>query len=207
MSSYLEGQTHQLMDRLEAEGFKPHDITLLGQSTQLPDILKVLHGRAKIVPIAPKEEIPLDTIVHIVRSIKPVYPDFVKKVMHSELEKTGPLIYDIASAVSLWLHDKQKNSGVVDGKVIYDYLKQNNMLASCGNLQDALAIQKLGVAAFQKAFGNNVVYFWKSVVQYRDGRLLVPSLCVEGGQVALGWRWLRDDWHDGRPAVRFASSK
>ncbi|MDP2683813.1 MAG: hypothetical protein Q8P20_02040 [bacterium] len=51
MSSYSEGQTHQLMDKLEAEGFTPDDITLLGQSKQLPGILSVLHGFAEIVPI------------------------------------------------------------------------------------------------------------------------------------------------------------
>ncbi|MFH1207511.1 MAG: hypothetical protein V1668_02795 [Patescibacteria group bacterium] len=156
----------------------------------------------------PKEETSISTVVHVDRLIRPVYPDWVGKVMHPELECTGLAEYDLAKDVSLWLHDKQKNGGVTTDKVIYDHLKKNNMLESCGNLQDALAIQKLGVAAFKKAFGNKVVYFWKSVVLNRnDGGLLVPYLYVSDGEVVLGWGWLGNDWHDNDPAVRFASSK
>lgn len=165
----------------------------------LRDETKIVTNEASV-----KEEIPITTLVHVDRSIKPAYPDFVKKVMHPDLESKGLAEYDIAGAVSLWLHDKQKN-GVVTGQTIYDYLKTNNLLKSCGNLQDALAIQKLGVAAFKKAFGNKVVYFWKSVVQYRGGDLSVPYLYVLGDEVGLGWRWLDRYWHGRGPAVRFAS--
>jgi len=38
MSSYKEGQVHQLMERLEAEGFTPDDVTKLGQYENLSDI-------------------------------------------------------------------------------------------------------------------------------------------------------------------------
>ena len=51
MSSYKEGQTHQLLNKLEAEGFTADDITLLGQSQQLSGILSVLHGNAEIIPV------------------------------------------------------------------------------------------------------------------------------------------------------------
>ena len=153
----------------------------------------------------PKEEISISTVVYVDRSIRPVYPDWMGKVMHPELECTG---YDTIKDVSLWLHNKQKNGGMTTGQVIYDYLKQNHMLKSCGNLQDALAIQKMGGAAFKKAFGNKVVYFWKSVVlNRRDGHLDVPHLFVFDGRVALSWNWLGNDWDGRRPAVRFASSK
>src|ERR1700722_11534777 len=52
----------------------------------------------------PTPEPPLDTIVRVDRSVRPVYPDFVKTVMHPELEKVGPAEYDLAT-VDLWLHD------------------------------------------------------------------------------------------------------
>lgn len=163
----------------------------------------VVEGSATIVPVAPKEEIPVSTIVHVDRSIRPTYPDWVKKVLHPELENTGPTDYDLASQISLWLHDKQKNGGVTTGNVIYDALKQSG-IESCGNLQDAVAIKKLGVATFKKVFGSNVVYFWKSVVRRHDGDLHVPYLCVRDGMVVLGWDWLGRDWSDDYPAVRFA---
>ncbi|MFA6587768.1 MAG: hypothetical protein WCT08_01725 [Patescibacteria group bacterium] len=49
MSSYSEGQSHQLMERLEKENFTAHDVTLLGQSEQLQKILSYLHGSAEII--------------------------------------------------------------------------------------------------------------------------------------------------------------
>src|SRR3989338_7394952 len=51
MSSYKEGQTHQLANALEAEGFTPEEVTTLGQnrSEALTGLRLVLRGLAKIV--------------------------------------------------------------------------------------------------------------------------------------------------------------
>ncbi len=200
MSSYSEGQTHQLMDALEAAGYEPADITRLGQFNNHPGILDVLRGRAEIVMIK-RDEVPLDTIIRVNRSIRPEYPDWVERVVHPELESTGPAEYDLA-ATSLWLHDRQRDG--VAGQVIYDHLKQHGMLASCLSLQDAMEIQNKGVAVFRQVFGDQFVYFWKSVVQSRDARYLyVPSLGVLGDQVVLRWHWLGLAWRVVWPAVRF----
>lgn len=51
MSSYSEGQTHQLMDALERAGYTPADITCLGQFDNLSGIRDVLRGRANIVVV------------------------------------------------------------------------------------------------------------------------------------------------------------
>ncbi len=77
-------------------------------------------------------------------------------------------------------------------------MKEHDLLTSCLSLQDALEIQKKGVAV--------VAYFWKSVVQRRGDRSLsVPYLYVRGDGVVLRWHWLDYGWVDSRPAVRFAS--
>ena len=55
----------------------------------------------------PKEETPLDTIIRVDRSIHSVYPDWMKEVMHPELEVAGPSEYDLTKA-ELYLHDGQK---------------------------------------------------------------------------------------------------
>jgi len=204
MSSYSEGQVHQLADSLELRGeFTPEHITKLGQYPRLGDIRLVLDGQAEIVVIK-KEEPSLNTIIRVDRTVRPAYPDWVEKVMHLELECTGPAEYDLATAVSLWLHDGQKGGSTTKGKVIYDHLKKHSMLASCLSLQDALEIQKKGVAVFQKVFGNKVVYFWKSAVRRRGDRyLFVPCLYVDGVRVVLDWSWLEDVWNGRGPAVRF----
>lgn len=51
MSSYCEGQTHQLANALEAEGFTPGELTALGQNQNsvLTGLRLVVRGLAKIV--------------------------------------------------------------------------------------------------------------------------------------------------------------
>jgi hypothetical protein len=86
----------------------------------------------------------LDTIcVH--RSILPVYPNWVKMVMHPDLEAAGPDKYDLAT-IEPWLHDGQKNGGRVVGNRIYEHLQRNNMLDSCLGLRDGEEIQGKGSA-------------------------------------------------------------
>lgn len=206
MSSYSEGQTHQLADALEAKDFTPEHITKLGQYKRLGDIRLVLDGQAEIVMVkkAQKKEVRLDTTIRVDRSVRPAYPEWASIVMDPELENTGPTKYDLANT-SLWLHDRQQG-GYTTGQVIYDYLKERGMLASCLSLQDAVEIQKKGPSVFRKVFGDKVMYFWKSVVQFSGTRWLgVPHLYVDGVRVMLTWYWLDDDWGDDRPAVRFAS--
>ncbi|OHA92460.1 MAG: hypothetical protein A2665_00535 [Candidatus Zambryskibacteria bacterium RIFCSPHIGHO2_01_FULL_46_30] len=143
-------------------------------------------------------------IIRVDRSVRPVYPDWMKKVMHSELEGTGPAEYDLSSGVEQWLHNDQK-TGVTRGQVIYDYLKTSNELADQLELADLLAIQAKGIKIFRKLFKGKAVYGWKSVVQYRgiSGDLSVPCLCVDVGRMMLYWHWLSLDWDSRRPALRF----
>ncbi len=157
------------------------------------------------VAFAPKEEAPLDTIIHIDRSIRPVYPDWVKTVMHPEFEDTGPIEYDLATEVELWLHGGQKGD-VVKGEVIYSHLKDTNALGWCLNLQDGFAIQQKGITVFYKLFGGKRIFLWKSVVRNRNRCLNAPYLCASGGKVMVNWRWLGYDWNGFYPAIRFANN-
>jgi hypothetical protein len=51
MSSYSEGQTHQLANALESARFTADDITKLGQYRNLSDICGVLRGTHRIIPV------------------------------------------------------------------------------------------------------------------------------------------------------------
>jgi hypothetical protein len=148
-------------------------------------------------------EPPLNIIIRVDRSVRPVYPEWVKKVMHPELEGTGPAEYDLAK-VEQWFHDEQKK-GVVVGNRIYEHLKSNNMLDSCLGLRDLEEIQKKGVTFFRKPINAKAVFGWKSVVLGDGGNLSVPCLVGFGAGVVLDWYWLNHDWSDDRPALRFAS--
>lgn len=160
--------------------------------------------REGVKPVTLSPEAPLDTLIRVDRSIRPVYPDWVKVVMYPELEPTGPVEYDLGT-IDPWLHDGQKNGRSMEGHELYEYLKDKKMLEGCLSLRDGEEIQKKGLAVFRKFFQGKAVFLWKSVVQDRDGNLIVPCLCEAGDEVVELWDWLGGYWDDDRPAPRFAS--
>ena len=166
--------------------------------------LKFLRGELVVQPVVIPEPLPepvLDFIVRVDRSVKPTYPDWMKKVMHPDLELAGPAEYDL-SKVDQWLHDDQKRGSVV-GNTIYKHLQKGDNLATCLNLQDGLAIQQKGIAVFRKLFAGKAVFLWGSVVRDSYGRLDVPVLCERGGEVVVDWSWLDYRWYSDYPALRF----
>ena len=180
------------------------DNTMQGWIDNPKGLQKFLRGLCPSPVVVPTLEPPLDFIIHVDRSVKPSYPEWMKKVMHLELEGTGPSEYNLKAQVEEWLHDDQK-SGVVRGQMIYGHLKASNELANCLGLADLLAIQAKGIAVFRKLFKGKAVFGWKSIVENRDinDNLNVPYLCGLGGGVLLHWHWLNDDWYSGDPALRF----
>lgn len=159
---------------------------------------KVLGG---LNPSATKKS---DTIICVDRSVRPSYPDWVKTVMHPDLEPTGPAEYDITT-VKQWLHDGQKDGKWIEGNKIHTHLKETDTLKTCLGLRDLEEIQKKGIVFFRKHFQSKAVFAWKSVVLSRVGDLLVPCLCEGGVEVVMFWSWLGNDWNDDDPALRFAS--
>lgn len=171
--------------------------TVLSDEGLAKNIALLILGKAELVVKA----VIVDPIIRVDRSIRPVYPDWVKTVMHPELENTGPAEYD-GSKLDQWLHPDQKN--FVQGNAIYDYLNDKNLLSGCLGLRDLEEIQKKGIAFFRQNFQGKAVFAWKSVVRRRGGNLNVPYLCGFGG-VVVHWYWLGNDWYAGDPALRFAS--
>lgn len=166
--------------------------------------LKFLRGELVIQPAVipePPLEPMLDFIVRVDRSVKPTYLNWVKKVMHPELELAGPAEYDL-SQVEQWLHDDQKRGSVV-GNTIYKHLQKGDALVTCLNLQDGLVIQAKGIAVFRKLFAGKAVFLWGSVVQHRDCGLHVPYLYGHGDKVGLNWFLLDNYWYSSNPALRF----
>ena len=147
---------------------------------------------------------PTDTIIRITRPVKPTYPDWVKKVMHPELEDVGLGEYDLAS-IDPWLHDGQRDGVRVKGNHIYEDFKRNDSLKTCLGLRDGEEIQKKGIAVFRQFFSGKAVFFWKSVVLDSNGNLYVPYLYEFGDEAVVYWFCLDHDWSDSDPAARFAS--
>jgi len=143
-----------------------------------------------------------DNLIHVDRSVRPNYPDWVDKVMHPELENTGPAEYDATQLIAE-LVPEQEN--VIGGKKVYKYLKDNNLLETCVGLADLVEIQKKGIEFFRQNWKGKVVFGWRFVVRSRDGSLNVPCLYESGGEVVLNWSWVDNNWNANCPALRFAS--
>lgn len=160
-------------------------------------------GLPSLQPI-PEPEVVIDPIIRVDRSIRPSYPEWVKTVMHPELENTGPAEYDITKTEQ-WLHDGQKDGKWIEGNKIYAHLKETGDLKNHATLCDHEEIQKKGIAFFRKHFAGKAVFAWGSVVRDGDGFLHVSYLCEDGDGVVLRWRWLDDSWVGSRPGLRLAS--
>lgn len=142
-------------------------------------------------------------LLFVDRSIKPTYPDFVKEVLHPELEHTGPTHLDPA-LTPLYLHPKQKNGGVLEGNKLCASLKETGLIELCYSLRDGEELQK-NPHIFPESWKGQYVFLWKSVVQSRDGSLDVPYVCWGAGRVCLHWYWLGRDWYGNCPAALSAS--
>lgn len=196
----LDGQLLEIKRQLRQQGGYPFDPEALRIHLQAAVegrfIVAERKGAAAVLQV-------IDTIIRVDRSIRPIYPDWVQTVMHPEFENTGPAEFDL-SEVEQWLYPKQKKS-VVNGNVIYQYLKDNNMLKTCLGLRDGEEIRKKGIDLFRKFFQGKVVYLWKSVVRRRVGLLRVPFLHGGVSLVVLDWCWLGSDWDSDEPALRLAN--
>lgn len=190
----------EMEQSLEKAGFREDDFRRLARDPdKLEQILKVAREGLVIAP-----EPIIDSIIRIDRSIKPPYPDWVKEVLHPELEGAGPAEYDVAK-LEQWLHNVQKGGKWVKGQKIYEYLKKEKMLESCLGLADLLAIQAKGIEFFRQHFAGKAVFGWKSIVRNRDDRLNAPYLYEGGDKVVLRWHWIENVWRAYDPALRFAS--
>ncbi len=183
------------------------DLEWLSTGDNLRSVIQLARGEADLglkAKPALEPEPAIDSIIRVDRSIRPTYPDWVKTVMHPELESIGPAEYDI-SRVEQWLHDGQKDGKCIEGSKIYAHLKETYTLKTCLGLCDLKVIQNKGTAFFREHFKYKAVFAWKGVVRSRDGDLRAPYLYDLGDDVALSWFWLGNGWFDSDPALRLAS--
>ena len=105
-------------ETLAKAGFREGDFRQLGENEdKLQKVLAVIReGQPVVIPV----QTPVDSIIRPNRTVTQDFPDWVDKVLHPELQKTGPAEYDAAS-VEQWLHDGQKNGRWIKGEKIYDH--------------------------------------------------------------------------------------
>ncbi len=184
MSSYSEGQTHQLMERLEVEGFTPDDVTKLGQYKDLSNIRGLFCGTHE-----------LKLVKHIIDcDADPFCPDGWKVEEH---HKRGRLEWDV-SKIQLYLSKGQKDGNWFEGNKLRKELTNKGVL-------DAIVLDYLlkNPYLIPEEWRSKVVFFWGTIYRV-DGRLVVRFLYWLG-EWDWYYYWLGNDFRDYSPAVLLAS--
>lgn len=147
-----------------------------------------------------------DDLVRVDRSICPVYPDWVMGAVSSKNEQSGPDQFDPSALKEEYLFNMQGSGKSARGYVVHRYLVRQDLIDSCLNLQDLLAIQERGSGFFRKHFFRKAVIAWKSVVRDRGGAYRVPFLIDGFGMTRIDWDPLREICYSSRyPVFTFAS--
>lgn len=190
MSSYSEGQTHQLMEALEVRGkFTGQDVTSLGQFSDLPGIKDVVRGHAKIV-----------WVEHIINcDVQPFTPSGWSVEKHTP---GGQWPWD-PSKIILYLSKKQKKSGTIEGNKLRQELeKLEGMLTLNANVLDYLLAHP---EIIPEEWKGKAVFFWGTIYRHSDGYLIVRCLYWDGSQWDWDNYWFGSDFDGNDPAAVSAS--
>jgi hypothetical protein len=181
MSSYTEGQVHQLMERFEKEGFTPEYLTKLGQFKNLSLIKKILDGLAEITPI-----------INIIDcDANPCISDGCKVVEH----KKGGKFEWKPEKVKLYLSPNQQKDGVIDVNKLHEELSKK-FVFNANVLDFLLRKEKENQHLIPEQWKGKYVFFWGTV--YRDivGDLGVRYLFWHDGEWLWRYCWLSStNWH------------
>ena len=222
MSSYLEGQVHQLVNRLEAEGFTPEDITNFGQSKAiLVGLRGVLRGTHEIKLVTKLEEekpkperirVINETTILVNLDAPPNLPfngakiDFQSGSGWIQIEKRADGLYADDRKVIMYLSEHQKGKKVLRGHELQEELSGKLVLHP--NIMDALCEYPHLIPEGWKVDeeGNTrYIFFWAVIFRHADGSLYVRCLCFLDGRWRRHCRWLDGGWLFQHPAALLAS--
>ncbi|MFH1178535.1 MAG: hypothetical protein V1711_02320 [bacterium] len=205
MSSYSEGQVHQLADAMEGVGFTAKHLTRLGQSSALLENLRlVLDGVAKIKPIDHMVDlsIPCKLPFNGAERVSPVKSGVVK------LEKRDDDLYLDGVKVDLFLSENQKAGSTIIGHNLRKELEARGGNISAKVLDHLVEHPELWPESWKKDTQGNTIYvfFWDDIFRDSLSSLCVRFGCWDGGRVVSGYDWLGCVWDGYSPAAFLASS-
>lgn len=183
MSSYAEGQTHQLVNALEAASFTANHLTKLGQFHNLNGVKKLLDGLAKI-----------KIVKHLIDCDAPPSRRKIWKV--EDHRKGGQLIWD-PTKVKLYLSPKQVEDMSIQGHELRGELVSQPVL-NANVLDYLLANQQLIPLEWKRDEQGrpHFIYFWGTIYSDFEDELIVRLMHFMGG------RWRSDyDWLDSSMGV------
>ncbi|MEK7639868.1 MAG: hypothetical protein AAB424_01890 [Patescibacteria group bacterium] len=198
MSSYSEGQVHQLVEKLEQADFTADDLTKLGQIKDLSGIRNVVRGFSEIVPIA-----------HILERKRFDPAKFMGKGWTID-ERVGQRSGSNLDAGKIIRKDYLKaGESFINGEERLKRIKANPADIQYDE-QDFLALyEEKGQKTLRWLYdtqGITSLSFWGIILRIPLGDRRVLYL-YRGGHGSWYWVffWLDDDWYAGNPSAVLAS--
>lgn len=191
MSSYSEGQTHQLMDAFEAAGFTTVELTRLGQNRGwLRKLKELTNGCAEIALVT--HEIDCDA--------DPSFPEGGEGGIVEKHQCMGKVSWDFRK-ISLHLeYEQKKEVGCIGGHALREKLESQPVLNAC--VLDYLLEHTYLIPEEWKG---KTVFFWGTIYRHRNGDLYVRCLFQDFGKWKGAFQWLRTHHFSYRPAVVLAA--
>lgn len=216
MSSYSEGQTHQLADALEAEGFTPAEVTLFGQNQGgvLTGLLLVLRGLAKIVregfklacdkPFSPAKFIGQDWTVWK----GPANGNGLEGKEDRDVREDSLSVIDWNEVV-LDAHLLKKETSVEGEEKLKRAIASGNIQlggrAFISLWEDYQANRENSVLEKLRCKGVTRIYFFGLRLRDPRGRRGVLCLYVDGSEWYWYYLWLNNHWNADSPPYPSAS--
>jgi len=147
-------------------------------------------------------------IVRVDRSKEINYPDFVKKILHPEMENIGPESYILKPGELLYY--LIENSLVEDtehnGIRTYNFLKEKGLLENCLGFEDLLAMKEKDISIIHGLFSfgdHKSIIGFRSVAEYKDTQLIAPYLSVKVDEIKVEWTYLKYFIDPNTPVYHF----
>lgn len=186
-SLYSVGQMNQLGDALERSGYTPADVTQLSGGDILANVLPLVRAYGKTPTVAVQNLIDCDA--------NPFEPSGLKVHSHT---KGGQYTFD--PNVTLYLSEKQKSGGVIEGNKLLKELANKHPLNA--NVLDYLL---KNTHLIPESWKGKYVYFFGTVYRDSRGNLYVRYLFWDGEQWFSFCHWLDNDWYSNNPVALRAS--
>lgn len=191
------------MEKLEAAGFTPAEVTSLAQSGQLAEFRGVLRGthEIRVIEHVIDLSVPCALPFNGAERVSPAKSGIVR------LERRGDDLYLDGRKVNLFLSEAQK----AGSQVGYDLRKEVEARggnASAKVLDYLVEHPNLWPEHWKKDDQGRTVYvlFWDDIFRGPSvGRLCVRYGCWRGGRVVSDYGWLGGDWRGSGPAASLAN--
>jgi len=217
MSSYKEGQTHQLANALEAEAFTPEEVTALGQNRNgvLTDLRLVLRGLAKIVreclklecqkPFSPEEFIGKGwTVWKGLADGNGLEGEEDRNAREDDLsiiDWEQVLLEDHLEGEETSVHGEEKlKRAIASGNIQLGGKAFLSLWEDCQANRENSVLEKL------RRKGVTCIYFFGLLLRDPDGDRDVLYLCVDGSAWLWYCLWLGGRWDAGGPSASLASN-